>query len=195
MIKYCCNKREGTTMKFKLVYVGEVKINPKKRSQHLQDIRNVLSPQLKRLSEISPYNVIKEKLQKKGKAIKTVGGVKFFPLITPDLDLLAELDIQILHPELLETPKADIDNRMKTLLDALKRPQSQHEISENIDKDEVVYTLLDDDHLVTKMTINTSHLLYKKEMPKKNRDYELLIIITVNIKASKGTPDNLAVIV
>lgn len=182
-------------MKFKLVYVGEVKINPKKRSQHLQDIRNVLSPQLKRLSEISPYNVIKEKLQKKGKAIKTVGGVKFFPLITPDLDLLAELDIQILHPELLETPKADIDNRMKTLLDALKRPQSQHEISENIDKDEVVYTLLDDDHLVTKMTINTSHLLYKEEMPKKNRDYELLIIITVNIKASKGTPDNLAVIV
>ena len=182
-------------MKFKLVYVGEVKINPKKRSQHLQDIRNVLSPQLKRLSEISPYNVIKEKLQKKGKAIKTVGGIKFFPLITPDLDLLAELDIQILHPELLETPRADIDNRMKTLLDALKRPQSPHEISENIDKDEVVYTLLDDDHLVTKMTINTSHLLYKEEMPKKNRDYELLIIITVNIKASKGTPDNLAVIV
>ena len=66
MIKYCCNKREGTTMKFKLVYVGEVKINPKKRSQHLQDIRNVLSPQLKRLSEISPYNVIKEKLQSMG---------------------------------------------------------------------------------------------------------------------------------
>ncbi|MBP3615549.1 MAG: hypothetical protein IJ473_00375 [Alphaproteobacteria bacterium] len=182
-------------MKFKLVYVGEVKINPKKRSQHLQDIRDILSPQLKRLSEISPYNEIKSRLEKKGKAIKTVGGVKFFPLITPDLNLLAELDIQILHPELLETPRADIDNRMKTLLDALKRPQSSHEISEHMNKKDVCYTLLDDDHLVTKMTINTSHLLYKDAVQKRNHDYELLIIITVNIKASKGTPDNLAVIV
>ena len=126
-------------MKFKLVYVGEVKINPKKRSQHLQDIRDILSPQLKRLSEISPYNEIKSRLEKKGKAIKTVGGVKFFPLITPDLNLLAELDIQILHPELLETPRADIDNRMKTLLDALKRPQSSHEISEHMNKKDVCY--------------------------------------------------------
>ena len=182
-------------MKFKLLYVGEVKINPKKRSQHLQDIREILSPQLKRLSEISPYNEIKKKLDQKHKSIKTVGGVDFCPLITQDLDLLAELDIQIMHPELLETPRADIDNRMKTLLDALKRPQSSHEIAENMNRDEVCYTLLDDDHLVTKMTINTSHLLYKEENPKKNRDYELLIIITVNIKASKGTPDNLAVIV
>ncbi len=182
-------------MKFKLLYIGEVKINPKKRSQHLQDIRDVLSPQLKRLSEISPYNEIKKKLEKKGKAIKNVGGIDFCPLITQDLDLLAELDIQIMHPELLETPRADIDNRMKTLLDALKRPQSSHEIAENMNKDEVCYTLLDDDHLVTKMTINTSHLLYKEETSNKNHDYELLIIITVNIKASKGTPDNLAVIV
>ena len=184
-------------MKFKLVYVGEVKINPKRRSQHLQDIRDVLSPQLKRLSEISPYNEIKAKLEKKGKAIKTVGGVKFFPLITPDLNLLAELDIQILHPELLGTPRADIDNRMKTLLDALKRPQSEHEIAEHMNRNDVCYTLLDDDHLVTKMTINTSHLLYRENdfPPKKDHDYELLIIITVNIKASKGTPDNLAVIV
>ena len=182
-------------MKFKLVYVGELKINPKKRSQHLQEIRDILSPQLKRLSEISPYNEIKNKLEKKGKGIRVVGGAKFFPLITPDLNLLAELDIQILHPELLETPRADIDNRMKTLLDALKRPQSSHEIAENMDKSEICYTLLDDDHLVTKMTINTSHLLYKSPSPRKNHDYELLIIITVNIKASKGTSDNLAVIV
>ena len=182
-------------MKFKLVYVGEVKINPKKRSQHLQEIRDVLSPQLKRLTQISPYNVIKDKLEKRGKAIRKVGDAKFCPLITPDLDLLAELDIQILHPELLETPRADIDNRMKTLLDALKRPQSVHELSDNMNKKEVCYTLLDDDHLVTKMTINTSHLLYKEETINKNHDYELLIIITVNIKASKGTPDNLAVIV
>ncbi len=183
-------------MKFKLVYTGELKINPKKRSQHLHDIRMALSPQLERLTEISPYNTIKEKMQKRPlKGIREIDGAKFFPIIRPELNLVAELDIQILHPELLETPRADIDNRMKTLLDALKRPQSAHELCEGINKDEVIYTLLDDDHLVTKMLINTSHLLYKELNPSPNRDYELLIIITVNIKASKGTTDNLAIIV
>jgi hypothetical protein len=62
----------------------------------------------------------------------------------------------------LETPHADIDNRMKTLLDALKRPQSVHEVAEGTSRSDVIYTLLDDDHMVTKMTINTSHLLYRE---------------------------------
>ena len=186
-------------MKFKLLYMGELKINPKKRSQHLHEIRMAIHPQLKRLSEISPYDTIKNKLWSNNRrGIRELGGAKFFPIVTPELNLLAELDVQILHPELLETPHADIDNRMKTLLDALKRPQSTHEIAQGTPKNEVIYTLLDDDHLVTKMTINTSHLLYRE--PVKARaagrdDCELLAIITVNLRASKGTMDNLAVIV
>jgi hypothetical protein len=184
-------------MKFKLVYFGEIKINPKKRSQHLHDIRMAIHPQLKRLTEISPYDTIKEKLLARHRGVREVAGAKFFPIITPELELLAELDVQILHPELLETPHADIDNRMKTLLDALKRPQSVHEVPENMSRKEMIYTLLDDDHLVTKMTINTSHLLYRENAgrSKKNDDYELMVIISVNIRASKGTMDNLSVIV
>jgi hypothetical protein len=184
-------------MKFKLLYMGELKINPKKRSQHLHEIRMAIHPQLKRLSEISPYDTIKNKLFNR-RGIREIGGAKFFPIVTPEMNLLAELDVQILHPELLETPHADIDNRMKTLLDALKRPQSTHEIAAGSPKNEVIYTLLDDDHLVTRMTINTSHLLYRE--PSRGRagnrdDFELLAIITVNLRASKGTMDNLAVIV
>ena len=101
-----------------------------------------------------------------------------------------------MHPEIVGVPHSDIDNRVKTILDGLRCPQNEHEIGQNTPRDAgPIYTLLDDDHLVTKMTINTSHLLYKDAVPKRNHDYELLIIITVNIKASKGTPDNLAVIV
>lgn len=187
-------------MKFKLLYTGELKINPKKRSQHLHDIRMKIHPQLKRLSEISPYDTIKGKLFGTRRGIREIGGAKFFPIVTPELNLLAELDVQILHPELLETPHADIDNRMKTLLDALKRPQSTHEVAQGTPKNEVIYTLLDDDHLVTKMMINTSHLLYRPDARpvtrKRDReDFELMAIITVNLRASKGTMDNLAVIV
>jgi hypothetical protein len=186
-------------LKFKLIYVGELKINPKKRSQHLHDIRMAIHPQLKRLTEISPYDTIKKKLFDSRKGVREIGGARFFPIISPELNLLAELDVQILHPELLETPHADIDNRMKTLLDALKRPQSVHEVAQGTPKNEVIYTLLDDDHLVTKMTINTSHLLYREPHDGRRRkgqeDFELMAIITVNLRASKGTMDNLAVIV
>ncbi|MDR0367489.1 MAG: hypothetical protein LBH41_02845 [Rickettsiales bacterium] len=188
-------------MKFKLIYNGEVKINPKRRTQHLDDIRTALSPQLRRLTEIAPYSVIREKLVQKGRGIREVGGAKFFPIITPELNLLADLDVQILHPELLETPHADIDNRMKTLLDALKRPQGPHEVC-NTHNGEIIYTLLDDDHLVTRMNINTSHLLDpcasgcgRGSGPGSRESYELLIIIGVSIRASKGTMDNLAIIV
>jgi len=107
-------EREGS-MKFKLLYKGELKINPKKRSQHLHDIRMFIHPQLKRLSEISPYDTIKNKLWGKN-GIRDVGGAKFFPIVTPELHLLAELDVQILHPELLETPHADAQGACHPLI-------------------------------------------------------------------------------
>jgi len=196
-------------MKFKLIYYGELLINPKRRTHHLHDIRSVLSPQLKRLTEISPYTEIRDKLNARGKGMREVGGVKFFPIITPELDLLAEIDVQIMHPEILDTPHADIDNRMKTLLDALKRPQNENEVAEATadavrgKKDNIIYTLLDDDHLVTRLTINTSHLLAEpcggllRAKKKKSGafDHRLLLIISVNIRASRGTIDNLCVII
>ena len=199
-------------MKFKLIYYGELLINPKRRTNHLHEVRSILSSQLKRLTELSPYSEIREKLMSRGKGVREVGGVKFFPIITPELDLLAEIDVQIMHPEILETPHADIDNRMKTLLDALKRPQSANEVAEATveatrgKKEHIIYTLLDDDHLVTKLTINTSHLLaepcgglLKTGRVKKGKsgafDHRLLLIISVKIRASKGTIDNLCVII
>ena len=192
------DKEREAKLKFKLVYIGEIKINPKKRSKHLHEIRRVLSPQLKRLTEISPYNDVYDKMCKNKKGMREIAGAKFFPIITPELNLLAELDIQIMHPEIIETPRADIDNRMKTLLDALKRPQSANEVVDGLHhRGEPQFTLLDDDHLVTKLTVNTTHLLSSvpREKGLANPDYDLLVIISVTVKASKGTMDNLAVIV
>ncbi|MBN2676406.1 MAG: hypothetical protein JXR30_04110 [Alphaproteobacteria bacterium] len=180
-------------MKFKLIYKGEVKIHPKRRAHHIHDIRMKLDCQLKRLTEIPPYsklqNYIHSEKDNKKTIVRTVSGIEFVPIISPELNLLAELEVQILHPELLGTPRADIDNRMKTLLDALRRPQDIHEVPEDAQRGQRIYTLLDDDHLVTKITVNTSHWLA-------NRNPEdLLIIITVNIRASRGTLENLDFIV
>ncbi|MBN2779958.1 MAG: hypothetical protein JXQ74_02710 [Alphaproteobacteria bacterium] len=181
-------------MKFKLIYQGTLKIHPKKRVQHIHAIRSQLAPQMEKLLSIPPYSNICDYIDgknglKKKDIVRHVGGIDFVPVISPSLNLLAELDIQMLHPELIGTPRADIDNRMKTLFDALRRPQNEHEIPENADRGRKMHVLLDDDRFVTKMSVNTSHWLGAK-----NPD-DLLVIITVNIRASRGTMDNLAFIV
>ena len=119
-----------------------------------------------------------------------MNGIEFVPIISPEMDLLAEIDIEIMHPELLGTARADIDNRLKTLLDTLKRPQNEIEIPEEQEKGVRIYTLLDDDKMITKLNVNTSHLLIDDVSPE-----EILMIIHVKITASRGTYDNIHLVV
>ncbi|MDR1691560.1 MAG: hypothetical protein LBR35_01850 [Rickettsiales bacterium] len=175
-------------MRFKLIYKGQVKINPKKRTQHINKIRMVISEQLKNLYEIDPYSDLKKLMTKtpgKPSIIRTVGGVDFISLISPEMNFLAEINMQLLVPELTTTPRADIDNRMKTLLDALRRPQDSHEVAQGVDKTQPVYTLLDDDKYVSELTINTSHLLDQS-----GDEDEVLVIISVGLRATKATQQN-----
>ena len=147
-------------MKFKLLYFGELRTNPKKRAQHIADIRMQFHPQLKKLVEHSPWNNLKKYMMpnptKSPVSTKRVGGIDFNPIITPNLKLIAELDIQLLHPEIVGVARADIDNRVKTLLDALRSPQNDHEIGENLPKNieslfidfHLDFSGLDDDFLI-----------------------------------------------
>ena len=184
-------------MKFRLLYQGEIKTYPKQRARHINDIRAYFSSQLSRLLEIPPYSAINKYVdlknyKKKNKNIvKKVGGLTFIPIISPELDLVAELDILMMHPEVLGTARADIDNRLKTLLDGLRRPQTSQEITDNLVKkfgNKPVYTLFDDDKLVTKITVNTTHLLEFKNTT------DIILVIAVNVRASRGTKDNLQLI-
>ena len=185
-------------MKFRLLYQGEIKTYPKQRAKHINDIRAYFSAQLKRLLEIPPYSAINnyidlryKKSNSKRNIIKKIGGLTFIPIISPELDLVAELDILMMHPEVLGTARADIDNRLKTLLDGLRRPQVSQEVTDNLVKkfgNKPIYTLFDDDKLVTKITVNTTHLLDFKDVN------EIVLVIAVNIRASRGTQDNLQLI-
>jgi hypothetical protein len=185
-------------MKFKLLYFGELKTNPKKRSQHIADIRMQFHPQLKKLVELSPWDNLRKYMHpnpSKGPAItRHVGGIDFNPIITPNLKLIAELEIQLLHPEVTGQARADIDNRIKTLLDALRSPQNEHEIGENIPRNiGPIYTLLDDDHLVTRLSVNTSHFLDPNIFGKNGGGEEerVFLMIDVNVRVAEGTLENL----
>ena len=186
-------------MKFKLLYFGELKTNPKKRSQHIASIRMQFHPQLKKLVEHSPWNNLRKYMMpnpvKSPISTKHVGGIDWNPIITPNLKLLAELDIMMLHPEIVGLARADVDNRMKTLLDALRCPQNEHEIGENTPKNiGPIYTLLDDDHLVTKISVNTSHLLSPELFGKKvsdNGEDKIFMLIDVRVRVEEGNLENL----
>ena len=170
-------------MKFKLLYFGEIFINPKKRSQHISDIRMQFHPQLKKLLEHQPWdNLTKYMIPTATKSPITtrhIGGIDWNPIITPNLKLF---------------PHSDIDNRVKTILDGLRCPQNEHEIGENTPRDiGPIYTLLDDDHLITKLSVNTSHLLsthiFNPEIS--HTPDTIFMMLDVNVRVAEGTLENL----
>ena len=185
-------------MKFKLLYFGEIFTNPKKRSQHIADIRMQFHPQLKKLLEHSPWDNLTQYMMpgasKNPVITKHIGGIDWNPIITPNLNLLAEIEIQLLHPEIVGVARSDVDNRVKTILDGLRCPQNEHEVGENTPKNMgTIYTLLDDDHLVTKLSVNTSHLL-SEDIFKHQKEYNgdtVFMMIDVNVRVGEGTLENM----
>jgi len=192
--------KEGASMKFKLLYFGELLTNPKKRSQHIANIRMQFHPQLKKLMEHSPWTNLQKYMipnpTKSPVSTRHIGGIDWNPVITPNLKPLAELEIQLLHPEIVGVARTDIDNRIKTLMDGLRCPQNEHEVGDNTPTDiGPIYTLLNDDNLVTKISVNTSHLLSdmasimcQNQPPK---DDNLFLLIDVNVRVGEGTLENL----
>ena len=185
-------------MKFKLLYYGDILTNPKKRAQHIADIRMQFHPQLKKLITLKPWDNLTKFMMpdatKSPISTRHIGGIDWNPIITPKLKLIAELDIQMLHPEIIGVPRSDIDNRIKTLFDGLRCPQNEHEIGQNVPRDAgPIYTLLDDDHLITKISVNTSHLLgtdmFSGNIPK--TPDSIFMMIDVNVRVAEGTLENL----
>ena len=91
-------------------------------------------------------------------------------------------------------PRSDIDNRVKTIMDGLRCPQNEHEIGANTPRDiGPIYTLLDDDHLITKLSVNTSHLLDTSlfaEHAMCTPD-SVFMMLDVNVRVAEGTLENL----
>ncbi|MCQ2574732.1 MAG: hypothetical protein MJ156_01330 [Alphaproteobacteria bacterium] len=185
-------------MKFKLIYAGDIFTNPKKRAQHISDIRMQFHPQLKKLVQLQPWNNLTKYMMpnatKSPITTRHIGGIDWNPIITPNLKMIAELDVLLMHPEIVGVPRSDIDNRIKTIMDGLRCPQNEHEIGENTPHDiGPIYTLLDDDHLVTKITVNTSHLLSENIFPENipHSPDSVFILIDVNVRVTEGTLENL----
>jgi len=179
-------------MKFHLYYRGNLKSNGSAREK--QRLRISLHPQLSALWEREPLldhtislDGKKEELTKQA-VLETVGKWTFCPVITPLLRLRCELDILILMPGKATGAFAggDIDNRLKTLLDALRCPQNKNEVRDVSEPPSPLCCLMKDDSLIDAIRIECDTLLDAQN------ESELLFLVQVNAVKTAVTWGNVA---
>ena len=94
-------------------------------------------------------------------------GIQFVPLITHVHEAHCHLAIRFYRrdkPGEIISADGDLDNRLKTLFDALRMPHSEGELpKENLLGESPFFCLLDDDALITKLSIETFALLTPPE--------------------------------
>lgn len=116
----------------------------------------------------------------------------FLPIVTRFLEVVCELDILFLRPEeagAIIKNDGDIDNRLKIIFDALRMPSDASEVppGDSPRPEELPYfcCLLEDDALITKVTLRADRLLVLNSDPSHVR-----LVINVGLKASHLTTLN-----
>lgn len=182
-------------MEFTLFYQGTLKSANSVKARDKHEIRKHFHKQLKvlwsepplkglekyQLSETTPAGYEKEFCFE-----KKVGNFQFVPLIRQNLDLIAEIDILLLRSEPLGgivNNSGDIDNRLKTLFDGLRCPSDEQQIKgiEPDENEKPFYCLLEDDKLITRVSVTTKRLL-DSDLGKD----EVKLILSIFLKSTKA---------
>jgi hypothetical protein len=155
-------------VKFTLLYRGELVSRGKAREKHA--IRQHFHEQLKDLWTRPPLSSSTRLLDPATEVgelslRRSFQGFEFTPLVAEHVGLVAELEVLLLWPAppgSIITAGGDIDNRLKTLLDALKAPREPKDLPEVARPgpgETPFFCLLDDDKLVTRLNVETDRLL------------------------------------
>lgn len=192
-------------MRFTLTYSGPLKASGDAKTKH--QVRQQLHPQLKTLWATHPAlnrksNWVQQPLaaddtnnEGNGSLLTLIDDKPFATLVHPNLQAYAELDILLLRPEApgaVVSHFGDIDNQLKTLFDALRRPTDSSEIPTRWSPSEdenPLHCLLEDDKLITRVNVETDRLL------RPTTDAKVVdITIRVTVKGFTATWGNLGII-
>jgi hypothetical protein len=168
-------------VQFRLTYDGELlgASRSDTRAKHKEQIRRIFSHQLKHLFKMSPRlrKMLVRETEWVGRNRRVthfsdvealgnkfrMGNLLCVPLATEALDLTCGLEILFLQPDypgMSLVRSGDLDNRLKTIFDALRRPLNMEEICGGIPAEEVpVFCLLEDDKFITHLSVTTDLLL------------------------------------
>ena len=158
-------------MNFVLHYRGPLKANG--NPEHKHDLRRIFHRQIARLWQQPPLDSCRKWLtppeaERTYSLRREMAPFVFAPLVTEQMGLYAELQLELLRPEppgRLLTQAGDMDNRLKTLFDALSMPPHPNALPKNVqpESDEMpFFCLLEDDNLVTSLAVRTIQLLEEK---------------------------------
>lgn len=150
-------------MDFTLTYEGPLAANGRPEQKH--DIRRYLHPQLRELWAHPPLSQVYWKERLGSAHLQTVAGHEFCSIVHAEWRFNAKLRVLMLRPEppgRVVRSGGDIDNRLKTLFDALACPQHNHDVPRSWVPDESerpLHCLLEDDALISEVTVETDRLL------------------------------------
>ncbi len=124
-------------------------------------------------------------------------GCHFVPLVRKEWRLTCSLEILFLRhdPPGSIIRAGDLDNRVKTLVDALRMPASENEmaLSEPLTSSELpFYCLLEDDDLISGLSVDSDRLLYPPTGKNDEHRRQVHVVVTVKIKPIDVTMFNLS---
>jgi hypothetical protein len=206
--------REGEFVQFRLLYSGnQLTANGTPSDKHA--VRREFHGQLKRLWFAKPRlhslarvyggiplrdagrnnftddEAINAYFAQLGRAYER-GNFHFVPLVEESLQLNVNLDILFLRPDdhPLIQQGGDLDNRLKTLFDSLRVPDSTNGLGGRPEQDEEpFFVLLQDDRLITEFKVSTDTLLMLPHHRAFDPKDALLVIdvkLTIRERTAKG---------
>jgi hypothetical protein len=174
-------------MNFRLRYDGLLPTANSKnpRCKEKNQIRWALNRQLITLFTEADFSRLAKRLEEQGESIdfpkRRFKGFGFLAIVSSGHAVACKLSIHIERRDMVGgilNPEGDLDNRMKTLLDALRLPQNENEVMPPDDSTQKnCFCLLEDDSLITGLNIQTSTSL--EELPKGH----VRLSIDVEVKA------------
>jgi len=180
-------------MRFRLFYRGNLQANA--RPQQKADLRRVFHNQLEVLWQQDPLSSMAKYIYPNYQPNDCYlgeqrGNTIFYPIVSGKIWTIAELDILMLrpgNPGSIWEGGGDIDNRLKTLFDSLKVPDTN--AAHHHEGQDRLFCLLQDDKLITRVSVETDRLLD----PDPDRRSEVILMIQVHVLASSGRNCNVAI--
>lgn len=181
-------------MQFRLVYEGEIRSRQQAGLAAVHDIRAKLAPQVKMLWEYPPLNQSQDWLKNEGSfhACTEHDGWHFASAVSSAVGLYGEVDILILRPQppgSIVSKQGDLDNKLKTLIDALTVPtlQQVRELQRlGLQAPQgLMHCAFSDDNLISRLSVTSDRLLCDMS------ERRSIAVINVTLKVGKPCIDNI----